>query len=148
MSALKFSFDLSQLRFEVDGQSHEIDQGLSWIHSHSQGLGYLDGYAFEMMINEIEELLEQLNINHRIARVAQTSDLIMQQLSALFFQGSVLIDRIQLEHAFNQLIEHTEYYVQQVAAEHLHLFVYFVLVREMMHHLNVISIQINSHHNV
>lgn len=148
MSNLKFSFGLNQLKFDVDGQSHHINQGLDWIQSKSLRSAHLNAYVFEMMINEIEELLEQLSIDHRIQRVAETSDAEMQQLSVLFFEGDTSIDRSQLEHAFNELIEHTEYYVQLVTAEHLDVLVYFVLIREMMHHLNVINIQIHSRHNI
>ena len=52
------------------------------------------------------------------------------------------IDQIKLEHAFNEFIEHTEYYVNKVGDDKIHLFIYFVFIREMMHHLNIIEIDI------
>ena len=67
----------------------------------------------------------------------------MQQLSALFFNDVKRIDRSMLEHAFNEWVERLEYYADR-AGNDFKLWAYFVLIREMMHHLNVIEIEIAS----
>lgn len=142
MELIKFSLALDAIQFEINGQNFDIATGLGFIESKAIRHQRLDTLALENMIYVIEEILEQLKLDHNIPRVAQTSDVYMQQLSQLFFNGETVIDRIKLEHAFNEFIEHIEYYAQQAGADDFYVFVYFLFVREMMHHLNVVEINL------
>ena len=65
----------------------------------------------------------------------------MKQVLDLFFHGVYRIDRILLEHAFNDFIERIEFYSAQAEAEHASIFLYFIFIRELMHHCNVIEIE-------
>ncbi|WP_252383556.1 hypothetical protein [Acinetobacter sp. WCHAc060006] len=121
----------------------EISQGLNFIIAQSVRFGRIDALAIENMIYVIEELLEQSKLDYHTQRIAHTSDVYMQQLSALFFNDVKRIDRSMLEHAFNEWVERLEYYADR-AGNDFKLWAYFVLIREMMHHLNVIEIEIAS----
>ena len=142
-AVLAFSLAEEQLKFEIDGQTIEISQGLNFIIAQSVRFGRIDALAIENMIYVIEELLEQSKLDYHTQRIAHTSDVYMQQLSALFFNDVKRIDRSMLEHAFNEWVERLEYYAEK-AGNDFKLWAYFVLIREMMHHLNVIEIEIAS----
>ncbi|OTG73760.1 hypothetical protein B9T26_08370 [Acinetobacter sp. ANC 4169] len=138
---MQFSLTLDAIRVEMKNeQSFEIAKGLDFIELQSVRYRRLDALSLENMIEVIEEILEQFKLDHKIQRIAKTSDAYMQQISQLFFNGEAVIDRIKLEHAFNEFVEHIKYYVRQVDSEHFYVFVYFVFIREMMHHLNVVEI--------
>ena len=141
-SLLKFSFGLDQLAFEMDGQHIQLDQGLSFIQSNSMRHGLLDELAIESMIYVIEELLESVQMKYAQPKTAMTSDGLYQRVLALFFPDQQQIDRVQLESAFNTFVERREYYVSQVADDGLSSLVYFMVLREMMHHWNVVEIQL------
>ncbi len=138
---LKFSFGLDQLAFEMDGQHIQLDQGLSFIQSNSMRYGLLDELAIESMIYVIEELLESVQMKYAQPKTAVTSDGLFQRVLALFFPDQQQIDRVQLESAFNTFVECREYYVSQVADDGLSSLIYFIVLREMMHHWNVVEIQ-------
>lgn len=138
---LKFSFDLDQLSFEMDGQHIQLDQGLSFIQSNSIRHGLLDELAIESMIYVIEELLESVQMKYAQPKTAMTSDALFQRVLALFFPDQQQIDRVQLEGAFNAFVERREYYVSQVADDSFSSLIYFIVLREMMHHWNVVEIQ-------
>ena len=141
---LKFSFGLDQLAFEMDGQHIQLDQGLSFIQSNSMRHGLLDELAIESMIYVIEELLESVQMNYAQPKTAVTSDGLFQRVLALFFPDQQQLDRVQLESGFNEFIERREYYVCKVAEQGVFSLVYFVFLREMMHHWNVVDIQFES----
>ena len=61
----------------------------------------------------------------------------------LFFQNQHSIDRVQLESGFNAFIERREYYVSKVADDGLSSLVYFIVLREMMHHWNVVEMKLD-----
>ena len=138
---LKFSFGLDQLSFEMDGQHIQLDQGLSFIQSNSMRYGLLDELAIESMIYVIEELLESVQMKYAQPKTAVTSDGLFQRVLVLFFLDQQQIDRVQLESAFNTFVESREYYVSQVADDSLSSLIYFIVLREMMHHWNVVEIQ-------
>ena len=138
---LKFSFGLDQLAFEMDGQHIQLDQGLSFIQSNSMRHGLLDELAIESMIYVIEELLESVQMNYAQPKTAVTSDGLFQRVLALFFPDQQQLDRVQLESAFNTFVERREYYVSQVTDDGLSSLIYFIVLREMMHHWNVVEIQ-------
>ena len=138
---LKFSLGVDQLSFEMDGQHIQLDQGLSFIQSNSMRHGLLDELAIESMIYVIEELLESVQMNYAQPKTAVTSDGLFQRVLALFFPDQQQIDRVQLESAFNTFVERREYYVSQVADDSLASLIYFIVLREMMHHWNVVEIQ-------
>ncbi|MCF7641609.1 MAG: hypothetical protein A3F63_08265 [Pseudomonadales bacterium RIFCSPHIGHO2_12_FULL_40_16] len=138
---LKFSFGLDQLAFEMDGQHIQLDQGLSFIQSNSMRHGLLDELAIESMIYVIEELLESAQMKYAQPKTAVTSDGLFQRVLVLFFPDQQKIDRVQLESAFNTFVERREYYVSQVADDSLSSLIYFIVLREMMHHWNVVEIQ-------
>ena len=138
---LKFSLGLDQLSFEMDGQRILLDQGLSFIQSKSMRHGLLDELAIESMIYVIEELLESVQMKYAQPKTAMTSDGLFQRVLALFFPDQQQLDRVQLESAFNTFVERREYYVSQVADDGLSSLIYFIVLREMMHHWNVMEIQ-------
>ena len=138
---LKFSFGVDQLSFEMDGQHIRLDHGLSFIQSNSMHHGLLDELAIESMIYVIEELLESVQMKYAQPKTAMTSDGLYQRVLALFFPDQQQIDRVQLESAFNTFVERREYYVSQVADDSLSSLIYFIVLREMMHHWNVVEIQ-------
>jgi hypothetical protein len=142
-SVLKFSIGLNSLSFVLDNQHIQLEQGLSLVDSKSICHGIIDELAIENMIYLIEEIIESQPLrNLNISGVAVTSDRAMTQLSELFFSAKKQINRIELEHGFNDFIERLSYYRNQVAPDQLYVFTYFVFVREMMHHLRVEQIQI------
>ena len=140
---IAFSLADEQLKFEVDGQIIEISKGLNFIIAQSVRFGRIDALAIENMIYVIEELLEQLKLDFRKQRKSQTADESMRQISTLFFNDAKHIDRNMLEHAFNEWVERLEYYTNKVGHD-FKLWAYFVLIREMMHHLNVAEIYLNN----
>ena len=123
------------------GQNIQLDQGLSFIQSNSMRHGLLDELAIESMIYVIEELLESVQMKYAQSKTAMTSDGLYQRVLALFFPDQQQIDRVQLESAFNTFVERREYYVSQVADDSLSSLIYFIVLREMMHHWNVVEIQ-------
>ena len=138
---LKFSLGVDQLSFEMDGQNIQLDQGLSYIQSNSIRHGVLDELAIESMVYVIEELLESVQMKYAQPKIAMTSDVLFQRVLTLFFPDQQQIDRVQLESAFNTFVERREYYVSQVADDSLSSLIYFIVLREMMHHWNVVEIQ-------
>ncbi|MFL1511070.1 hypothetical protein ACJOXN_09165 [Acinetobacter baumannii] len=142
-SILKFSLDLNSLSFDVDSQHIHLEQGLGFINSKSISNGVIDELAIEKMIYFIEEIIESQPLrNLNINGITVTADTAMAQLSKLFFSAKKQISRIELEHGFNDFIERLSYYTNQVAPDQLYIFIYFVFIREMMHHLRVEEIQI------
>lgn len=142
-SVLNFSLGLNGMSFDLNNQHIQLEQGLSFVNSKSISNGLIDELAIEKMIYFIEEIIEsQLLRNLKISGVAVTSDTAMTQLRELFFSAKKKISRIELEHGFNDFIEHLSYYTNQVAPDQLYIFTYFVFIREMMHHLRVEQIQI------
>ncbi|TCB77729.1 hypothetical protein [Acinetobacter sp. ANC 4173] len=140
-AAIKFSLGLEQLSFERDGQHFQIDKGLQFIKSNSMRHGVLDELAIELMIYVIEEILESVPIQYAPPKNAISADALFQQVLSLFFPNQHSIDRVQLESGFNEFIERREYYVCKVAEQGVFSLVYFVFLREMMHHWNVIDIK-------
>jgi len=138
----KFSLGIDQLSFEMDGQHIQLDQGLSFIQSNSMRHEVLDELAIESMIHVIEELLESVQMKYAQPKTAITSDVLFQRVLALFFPDQQQTDRVQLESAFNTFVERREYYVSKVAGDGLSSLIYFIVLREMMHHWNVVEIQL------
>ena len=138
---LKFSLGVDQLSFEIDGQHILLDQGLSYIQSNSMRHGLLDELTIESMIYVIEELLESVQMQYAQPKTAVTSDVLFQKALTLFFPDQQQIDRVQLESAFNTFVERRECYVAQVADNGLSSLIYFIVLREMMHHWNVAEVK-------
>ncbi len=139
---LKFSLGLDQLSFEMDGQRILLDQGLSFIQSNSMRHEVLDELAIESMIYVIEEILESVPIHYGQPKNAISADDLFQQVLTLFFKNQQQIHRVQLESAFNTFVERREYYVSKVATDGFSSLIYFIVLREMMHHWNVVEIQL------
>lgn len=142
--AIKFSLGLEQLIFDIDGQHFQVDKGLGFIQSNSMRHGVLDVLAIELMIYVIEEILESVPIQYAQPKIAISADALFQQVLTLFFPNQHSINRVQLESGFNEFIERREYYVCKVAEQGVFSLVYFVFLREMMHHWNVVGIQFES----
>lgn len=142
--SIKFSLGLDQLYFDINGQHFQVDKGLGFIQSNSMRHGVLDVLAIELMIYVIEEILESIPIQYAQAKMAISADALFQQVLTLFFPNQHSIDRVQLESAFNEFIEHREYYVCKVAEQGVFSLVYIVFLREMMHHWNVVDIKFES----
>ena len=141
--AIKFSLGLEQLSFDIDGQHFQVDKGLSFIQSNSMRHGVLDELAIELMIYVIEEILESIPIQYGQPKSAISADTLLQEVLNLFFPNLYRIDRVQLESGFNAFIDRRENYVNQVAEQGVFSLVYFVFLREMMHHWNVIDINLH-----
>lgn len=144
MQDIRYRLNLDFIELDIADQQLKIEKGLKWIQQNSLKHGVLDSLALESIIDHVEELLEQFKLEHSIQRIALTSDPYMLQLSELFFSHDRSIDRIKLEHAFNEFIDNIKYYVQKNDSKDFNVFIYFVFIREMMHHLNVISIHIKA----
>ena len=140
---LKFSLGVDQLSFEIDGQHILLDQCLSYIQSNSMRHGLLDELTIESMIYVIEELLESVQMQYAQPKTAVTSDVLFQKVLTLFFPDQQQLDRVQLESAFNTFVERREYYVSKVADDGLSSLVYFIVLREMMHHWNVVEMKLD-----
>ena len=143
-AVIQFSLGLEQLSFDIDGQHFQVDKGLGFIQSNSMRHGVLDELAIELMIYVIEEILESIPIQYGQPKSAVSADTLLQELLTLFFPNQHSIDRVQLESGFNAFIEHREYYVCKVAEQGVFSLVYFVFLREMMHHWNVVDIKFES----
>lgn len=139
--AIKFSLGLERLSFDIDGQHFQVDKGLGFIQSNSMRHGVLDELAIELMIYVIEEILESVPIQYAQPKMAISADVLFQQVLTLLFPNQHSIDRVQLESGFNEFIERREYYVCKVAEQGGFSLVYFVFLREMMHHWNVVDIK-------
>lgn len=137
----RFSLGIEQLSFNMDGQHFQVDKGLDFIQANSMRHGVLDELAIELMIYVIEEILESLPIQYAQPKSAITTDALFQQVLTLFFPNQHSMDRVQLESGFNAFIERREYYVCKVAEQGVFSLVYFVFLREMMHHWNVVDIK-------
>ncbi|MHA3054958.1 hypothetical protein E0H77_01220 [Acinetobacter sp. ANC 4633] len=142
MQPLQFSLKANQIEILWNSQQFILPQGLDAIQQQSLVQGVWSEFAIEKMIYLIEELLESEPQLRHVQGRAITSDPMMKLLNQLFFKTSGSIDRVQLEHAFNDFIEHIGYYLRQVAEDQQQAFVYFVMIREMMHHLNIQEILI------
>ena len=141
-AVIKFSLGLEQLSFELDGQHFQIDKGLRFIQSNSMRHGVLDELAIELMIYVIEEILESVPIQYAQTKSAISTDTLFQQVLTLFFPNQHSISRVQLESGFNAFLECREYYLAKVTKQGLFSLVYFIFLREMMHHWNVVEIQL------
>lgn len=140
-TVIKFTLGEAHFSFEIAEQCIQLNQGLGFIQSSSMRHGQLDEFAIESMIYVIEELLESVPLQYASPKIAVTSDVLFQKVLALFFPDQQQIDRVQLESAFNTFIERREYYVLKVGDEGLWGLVYFIVLREMMHHWNVVEIK-------
>ena len=143
-AVIQFSLGLEQLSFDIDGQHFQVDKGLGFIQSNSMRHGVLDELAIELMIYVIEEILESIPIQYAQPKRAISTDSLLQDVLTLFFPNQHRIDRVQLESGFNAFIERREYYVCKVAEQGVFSLVYFVFLREMMHHWNVTDIKFES----
>ena len=143
-AVIQFSLGLEQLSFDIDGQHFQVDKGLGFIQSNSMRHGVLDELAIELMIYVIEEILESIPIQYAQPKRAISTDSLLQEVLTLFFPNQHSIDRVQLESGFNAFIERREYYVCKVAEQGVFSLVYFVFLREMMHHWNVMDIKFES----
>lgn len=144
MPILEFSLKANEIILFWDSQSYILKHGLNVIQQQSVPSGIWSEYAIENMIYQIEELLESEPVLRQVQGQAVTSDPMMTLLSQLFFQNSSAIDRVQLEHAFNDFVDHLNHYLHQVEQGQQQVFVYFVMIREMMHHLKIQEILIKS----
>lgn len=125
------------LTFCWENHKVEIEKGLDFIVSKGLKHQVLDEFAIETMIYHIEEMLESEPQLRQIEGIAFTADSAMQQLNQLFFKAEKSVDRVQLEHGFNDFVEHIQYYIRQVGEGGLDVLVYFIFIREMMHHLKI-----------
>lgn len=139
--SIKFSLGLEQLNFDINGQHFQVDKGLGFIQSNSMRHGVLDVLAIELMIYVIEEILESVPIQYAQSKTAISADALFQQVLSLFFPNQHSISRVQLESGFNAFLECREYYLAKVTKQGLFSLVYFIFLREMMHHWNVIDIK-------
>ena len=140
MQLIKFSLNLDKVQLEIENQHVTIDQGLSLIELKSIKHPMLDALALKNMIELIEEKPEHIKLDDKVQKVAHTSDPYFRQLSTLLFNGETIINRVKLEHALNEFIEHIEYYVEKAESD-LKPFAYFIFLREMMHYLNVVEVR-------
>lgn len=142
MQALQFSLKADHIEILWNSQQFILTQGLDAIQQQSLAQGIWSELAIEKMIYLIEELLESEPQLRQVQGRAITSDPMMQLLNQLFFKTSNPVDRVQLEHAFNDFVDHLNYYLHQVKEDQQQVFVYFVMIREMMHHLKIQEISI------
>ncbi|WP_111895704.1 hypothetical protein [Acinetobacter sp. MB5] len=142
MQVLQFSLKTDKIELQWNSQKMILTQGLDFIQQQSLVRGVWSELAIEKMIYQIEELLESEPVLRQVHSKAATSDPMMKRLNQLFFKTDEPIDRVQLEHAFNDFVDHLSYYLHQVEEDQQQVFVYFVMIREMMHHLKIQEISI------
>lgn len=142
MQTLKFSLTEDAFQVEMHGQITEIPKGLSFIAAQSLRQQHMNALAIEHAIEVIEEMLGQLHFDYAQQHIAISTDAALKRLSTLFFAGQTRIIRELLEHAFNEFVERTEHYLTRVDSTEHPIFLYFIFIREMMHHLNVTELQI------
>ena len=138
---LRFTLGLEQLSFDIDGQHFQVNKGLGFIQTNSMRHGVLDELAIELMIYVIEEILESVPVQYGQPKSAISTDALFQQVLSLFFPNQHSISRVQLESGFNAFLECREYYVCKVAEQGVFSLVYFIFLREMMHHWNVVDLK-------
>lgn len=141
MQTIQFHLAENQLQFDTTEQQFVFDIGLKLLMEKCIRRAHFDDLAIEYLIYEIEEILEQLKLEHRVERTGISQDAELKTLSHVFFQDSQIIDRIALEAAFNQMVERKEHYLNLLGEDALTLLSYFVIIREMMHHLNIVHIE-------
>lgn len=139
------NFSLSAETFDFVWADHHIrlNHGLDFIQQYSMPQGVWSELAIEKMIYVIEELLESDAALRQLPSMAVTSDAMMSQLNQLFFKTTAAIDRIQLENGFNDFVDHITHYVHQIGEAQQQALIYFVVLREMMHHLKIEKILFN-----
>ncbi|WP_180093809.1 MULTISPECIES: hypothetical protein [unclassified Acinetobacter] len=142
MQQLQFQLGLAQLDFQTEQQKIHFDHGLVALVQKCVRHQRFDALAIEYLIYEIEEILERLQLDYQTQRYAQSNDSMLHILSQTFFEHATHIDRQSLEHGFNEMIEHTEYYQNLFGEQAIIQLSYFVFIREMMHHLNIQHIQV------
>lgn len=144
MQTIQFHLAVNQLQFDTTEQQCVFQIGLKQLMEKSIRRAHFDDLAIEYLIYEIEEILEQLKLEHRVERIGISQDAELKTLSHVFFDDSQIIDRIALEAAFNQMVERKEYYLNLLAQDAFTLLSYFVFIREMMHHLNIVYIELGA----
>lgn len=137
MNELQFSFDLNQLEFKINDQTILWPQGLNSIESESARSGCINPDVIEQIRCEIKKLFQQIKIEPRIWSNVHTSDNYMYYLVRFFLGGQTRLHCSEFQYGLKQLIRRTAYHVDKVGSEYLHIFVYFVLVVEMIDHLKI-----------
>lgn len=144
MQTIQFHLADNQLQFDTTEQQFVFHIGLKQLIEKCIRHAHFDDLAIEYLIYEIEEILEQLKFEHRVERIGISQDVELKTLSHVFFQDSQIIDRIALEAAFNQMVERKEHYLNLLGQDAFTLLSYFVIIREMMHHLNIVHIELGA----
>ena len=144
MQTIQFHLADNQLQFDTTEQQFVFHIGLKQLIEKCVRRDHFDDLAIEYLIYEIEEILEQLKLEHRVERIGICQDAELKTLSHVFFQDRQIIDRVALEAGFNQMVERKEYYLNLLGQDALTLLSYFVIIREMMHHLNMVHIELGA----
>lgn len=123
-----------QLLCELQGGYAEAGVGL-------MAAGQVDNYQLEMLIYRIEEILESQGEQLPHGAEAISDDLLIHQVCDQYLGGEKAISQQSIESAFNQLADRLSYAPLPLSASQVPVFCYFVFLREMSHHLHILSLQ-------
>lgn len=136
ITAHTVSFHDAQQRLlcELNGGYKEAGVGL-------MAAGQVDNYQLEMLIYRIEEILESQGEQLPTGVEALSDDPLIYQVCDQYLGGERVICQQSIESAFNQLADRLSYAPIALSAAQIPVFCYFVFLREMSHHLHILSLQ-------
>lgn len=101
----------------------------------------VDNYQLEMLIYRIEEILESGARQLPEGAEAISRDDLMHQVCDQYLHGEKKLSQQAIETAFNQLADRLSYAPLSLNVEQIPVFCYFVFLREMSHHLRILSLR-------
>ncbi|OUY08579.1 hypothetical protein [Acinetobacter populi] len=118
----------------------EMPCGYKDIQAKSIFTDDIDEAGIERLILQIEDIIESNKQLRLIKENVTTNDILGRQVSNIFFNAKQNISITELEHAFNDFIDHLPHYNHLITQDKINIVTYFVFVRELMHHLQIQNI--------
>ncbi|GAA5016552.1 hypothetical protein GCM10023206_28400 [Acinetobacter puyangensis] len=122
------------------GANLEIPCGYVDIQAKSIYSDDIDEAGIERLILQIEDIIESNKQLRLIKDSVITHDQLLMQVSAIFFNAKQNISITEMEHGFNNFIDHLSHYNYVITRDKINIVTYFVFVRELMHHLQIQNI--------
>lgn len=132
--AVSFHTAQQQLLCELNGGYEDAGAGI-------MAAGQVDNYQLEMLIYRIEEILESQGEQLPAGAEAISNDPLIHQVCEQYLGGEKVISQQSIETAFNQVADRLSYAPIALSASQIPVFCYFVFLREMSHHLHILSLQ-------
>ncbi|MFS2221710.1 hypothetical protein [Pantoea sp. B65] len=139
MNDFEFSIqsDAITLQWQADALSVKLPAGYAAVTAGLLKAGKATAYDVEMMIYRIEEIIESDAAVKRVKGDAVCRDQLLKQVCDSYLAGATVIEPVALEAAFNQLADSLSYSALMITAEKIPLLSCFVIIREMIHHLDI-----------